>query len=225
MDPAAAPPRILIVDDHPLVRRGLRDMLTAAGGVDVCGEAADAASTWREIARCRPQVLILDLSIPGSDGLELLKCIHAREPTIRVLVISMHEEQTYAVRALRAGALGYVSKIEPPEVIVRAAHEVLAGRRFVSPEVEERLLEQLARGAETAERSALDGLSDRELEVLSMLGAGKTTTQIADELHLSRKTVQTHREHLKLKLRLTNAAELVRYAVEVRLGQQAARSG
>ncbi len=220
--PATPPPaaRVLIVDDHPLVRRGLMEMLRSQPGVEVCGEAADAASTWRELERTRPQLVMLDLSIPGSDGLELLKCIRARYPAIRILVVSMHEEHTYAERALRAGALGYVHKHEPPETIIHATHEVLAGRRYVSREVEERLLARLNGSAPGVERPARDALSDRELEVLAMLGEGKTTSQIADELHLSRKTVQSHREHLKQKLRLRNAAELVRYAVEARMAEE-----
>ncbi len=215
--PAASPARILIVDDHPLFRRGLVDMLRDEPGLEVCGEAADAAATWREIERSQPQLVILDLSLPGSDGLELLKCIRARHPALRILVLSMHDESVYAARTLRAGAQGYVQKHEPPATIIAAVHEILAGRMHVSDSVQERLLEGMVRTEPRPAGPSLDGLSDRELEVLNLLGEGKTTAQIAAALHLSKKTVQSHREHLKLKLRLKNAPELVRYAVEARL--------
>lgn len=212
--------RVLIVDDHPLIRRGLAEMLRGEAGLEVCGEAPDAASTWREIERTRPGLVILDLSIPGSDGLDLIKSLRARHPETRILVISMHDEKTYAERVLRAGAQGYVHKQEPPATVVHAIREVLAGRIYVSRDVEARLLESLVRSKPRPEASGLEALSDRELEVLNLLGEGKTTAQIAEELHLSRKTVQSHREHLKQKLRLRNAAELVRYAVEARMAEE-----
>ncbi len=211
--------RVLVVDDHPLFRRGLVDMLQEEPGLEVCGEAAEAAAVWREIERAQPQLAILDLSMPGSDGLELIKCIRARYPALKILVLSMHDESVYAARTLRAGAQGYVQKSEPPATIVAAVHEILAGRMHVSARIHERLLEGLAVSEAHPAGPSLEGLSDRELEVLSLLGEGRTTAQIAEALHLSGKTVQSHREHLKLKLRLKNSAELVRYAVEMRVGR------
>ncbi len=215
--PAVPPVRVLIVDDHPLVRRGLAEMLRSEPHLEISGEAGDAAGTWRELERCTPDLIILDLSLPGSDGLDLIKCVRARYPAVRILVVSMHDERTYAERALRAGAQGFVHKHEPPATVIHAVREALAGRMYVSRDVEERLLEDLARDRPGPAGSSLDTLSDRELEVLSLLGEGKTTAQIAEALHLSPKTVQSHREHLKLKLHLRNAPELVRYAVEARL--------
>ncbi|MBI4420523.1 MAG: response regulator transcription factor [Gemmatimonadetes bacterium] len=212
-----APVRVLIVDDHPLIRRGLSEMVRHEPGVEVCGEAADAPATWREIERGRPELMILDLSLRDSDGLELLKNVRARYPAIRVLVVSMHDEKVYAERALRAGASGYVQKQEPPETVVQAMRDVLAGRVYVSPAMAERLLHRLVHGGPAPQPSSLESLSDRELEVLSLLGEGLTTQQIAEQLHLSKKTVQSHRERLKLKLQLGNASELVRFAVTNRL--------
>ena len=217
MATASAPARVLIVDDHPLVRRALVELLHGEPGVTVCGEAGDAQSAWQAIARSQPELVILDLSLRGNDGLELIKSVRARYPRLRILVVSMHNERLYAPRALRAGAQGYVQKQETPETVLQAMRAVLAGRAYVSPTVAERLAHSLVGGGGPESRTSLDALSDRELEVLSLMGEGLTTQQIASQLHLSPKTVQSHRERLKLKLHLVSTAELVRYAVECRL--------
>lgn len=209
--------RVLIVDDHPLMRRGLAELLREEPNVVVCGEAADPSSAWQAIEEVHPQLMILDLSLREGDGLELIKSVRALHPDLRILVVSMHDEKLYAERALRAGAMGYVQKQDPPETVLRALREVLAGKVFVSQVVSERLVRSLIPGEPRPKRTSLESLSDRELEVLNLMGEGLTTQQIAERLHLSVKTVHSHRERLKLKLRLENTAELVRYAVESRL--------
>lgn len=208
---------MLIVDDHPLMRRGLAELLREEPNVVVCGEAADPSSAWQAIEEVHPQLMILDLSLREGDGLELIKSVRALHPDLRILVVSMHDEKLYAERALRAGAMGYVQKQDPPETVLRALREVLAGKVFVSQVVSERLVRSLIPGEPRPKRTSLESLSDRELEVLNLMGEGLTTQQIAERLHLSVKTVHSHRERLKLKLRLENTAELVRYAVESRL--------
>ena len=211
------PSRVLIVDDHPLVRRGLVELLRDEPHVTVCGEAADAPAAWRAIEQTAPDLMVLDLSLRESDGLEVIKSVRARYPRLLILVVSMHNEKLYAPRALRAGAQGYVQKQESPETVVEAIRAVLAGRAYVSPAVAERLAHSIVGGGEPEPRTSLDVLSDRELQVLSLIGEGLNTQQIARQLHLSPKTVQSHRERLKLKLHLDSTAELVRYAVESRL--------
>ena len=212
--------RVLIVDDHPLMRRGLTELLREEPGVEVCGEAEDPSSAWQAIEKVRPEVMLLDLSLREGDGLELIKSVRALHPELRILVISMHDEKLYAERALRAGAVGYVQKQEPPETVLQALREVLAGRVYVSQVVSERLVRSFIPGEPRPKRTSLEGLSDRELEVLNLMGEGLTTQQVAERLHLSVKTVHSHRERLKLKLRLENATELVRYAVEIRLRKE-----
>jgi DNA-binding NarL/FixJ family response regulator len=211
------PSRVLIVDDPPLVRRALTELLRDEPQVTVCGEAEDAPAAWRAIEQAVPDLMILDLSLRDSDGLELIKSVHSRYPRLLVLVVSMHNEKLYAPRALRAGAAGYVQKQEPPEAVLQAVREVLAGRVYVSPEVAERVLHRMVGEEARPGPTALESLSDRELEVLKLMGEGQTTQTIARLLHLSPKTVQSHRERLKLKLHLGNTAELVRFAVESRL--------
>jgi DNA-binding NarL/FixJ family response regulator len=204
---------VVVVDDHPLIRRGLAELIANEPGLTVCGEAADAATAWTEVERAAPELMIIDLSLKASDGLQLIKGIRARYPAIRVLVVSMHDEKLYAERALQAGATGYVQKQEPPEVVVQAIREVVAGHVYLSRAMTERLLRQAVLGAGAEPRSPVETLSDRELEILELLGEGLSTPDIARQLHLSKKTVQSHREHLKEKLQLKSAAELLRYAV------------
>ncbi len=215
--PGSGLARVLIVDDHPMFRHGLASLLSGEPGLSVCGEAADVDAAWKEIARLEPHLLVLDLSLPGGDGLDLIKSVRMRYPAIRILVVSMHEESLYAARTLRAGAQGYVNKTEPSEVIVQAVHKVLAGAIHVSPNVEWQIFENVMGAPAHARGSPLEALSDRELQVFNLLGQGKTSSQIAQQLHLSKKTVQTHREHLKLKLHAASASELLRRAVEHQL--------
>jgi DNA-binding NarL/FixJ family response regulator len=207
--------RVLIVDDHPLIRHALAQLLAREPGLEVCGEVPDAAGAWHELERRQPELMIVDLRLEDSDGLDLIKAIRSRYPTVRILVVSMHDEKEYAERALRAGAAGYVEKHEPPEVVLEAVRHVLGGAVFLSRRMGERLLRQLVerpgRGGPPASRLA--SLSDRELQVLDLLGQGLSTPEIARRLRLSAKTIQSHREHLKAKLGIESGSELVYYAI------------
>lgn len=206
--------RILIVEDHPIVRQGMKLVLQADPSVMVCGEASgvtEARSTFRET---QPDLVVVDLSLEDGSGLELVKELVATRPGTRILVHSAHDETMYAERALRAGAMGFVSKSSPPGTLREAARRVLAGHVYVSERMTDRLLGQnTLRVDATDSPSPLKGLSDRELEVLTLIGRGSTTKEIATHLDLSPKTIESHRENLKSKLALRNATELVQYAV------------
>jgi DNA-binding NarL/FixJ family response regulator len=205
--------RIVLVDDHALVRRGLTEMIDREADLEVCGEAADASQALDVIETTEPELVVVDITLKEGGGLELIKQIKVRHPSIRMLVLSMHDEKIYAERALRAGATGYLNKEEPADKVIEAVREVLAGRIYVSGQMADRILHRLVDREADLERSPIDALSDRELEVLELIGRGLTTRQIAKQLHLSRKTVDTYRENLKAKLQLSTAAELVRFAV------------
>lgn len=206
--------RVLIVDDHPIVRRGLAELISDEPDLEICGEAADSTEALRLIDSVRPDLIVIDISLQNGNGIELIKQIKARDQGIKMLVSSMHDESLFAERALRAGALGYVNKAEAAESIVEAIRVVLSGKVYVSSRLADRMLHRLVGGDENLERSAIDSLSDRELEVFEFIGKGQTTRQIAMKLHLSPKTVESHRENIKRKLNLANATELTRYAVE-----------
>ena len=205
--------RILLVDDHALVRSGMSEMIARESDLEVCGEAEDAALALQLVRERRPDLVVIDISLREGSGVELVKQIHVEDPSIRMLVCSMHDETLYAERALRAGAMGYLNKQEPAESIMRAVRTVLGGRVYASEELADRVLRRVSRGTDNPGDSLLDALSDRELEVLGLLGDGLSTRQIADHLHLSTKTIDTYREHLKTKLNLQNAIELLRFAV------------
>lgn len=212
--------RILLVDDHALVRRGLAEMIDREPDLEVCGEAADASRALDLIETAEPELVIVDITLKEGSGLELIKQIKVRHPSVRMLVLSMHDEKIYAERALRAGATGYLNKEEPADNVIEAIREVLAGRIYLSGQMADRILHRLVDREADLERSPIDALSDRELEVLELIGRGLTTRQIARELRLSRKTVDTYRENLKAKLQLSTAAELVRFAVAWTLDQK-----
>jgi len=203
--------QVLIVDDHPLVRKALRDMITDQPDLQVCGEAARGPEAIGIVRQQVPDLAIVDLSLAQGSGLELIKSIHAENPEVRILVSSMHDESVYARRVLKAGALGYVNKAEPEARFLEAIREVLQGRVALSGSVMQRIL-QGSVGGTTEPRQAIDSLSDREIEVLDLLGQGLTTRRVAEHLHLSVKTVETYREKLKGKLGLADAAELARFA-------------
>jgi DNA-binding NarL/FixJ family response regulator len=210
---AEARARILIVDDHPVVRSGLRMLIDDEPDLLVCGEAGDADEAIRVLDAMKPDLVIVDLSLKGSSGLELIKRIKSRESGSKMLVSSMFDESLYAERVLNAGALGYVSKQEAMEKVIEAIRCVLSGRVYLSAAMSDRMLHRLTRDHQTPERSPVETLSDRELEVFEMIGRGRTTGEVASQLHLSVKTVETHREKIKAKLRLKSAAELYQYAV------------
>lgn len=213
--------RIILVDDHPVVRIGIADVINAEEGMEVCAQAASLAEAYQLVQKQKPDLVITDISLEGNSGLELMKEISYRWPDLPVLAYSMHDEQVYAERALRAGARGYLMKQQPPEQLIEAIEQVLAGKIYLSSEVSDRLLGKLvgAGGSAKPSQSPIDKLSDRELEVLQLMGKGLTTSKIAENLCLSTKTVETYREHLKQKLSLQSGPELVRYAVEWSLSQ------
>jgi DNA-binding NarL/FixJ family response regulator len=213
-NPGGAPANVLIVDDHAFLRRGLAQIIDDLPEVAVCGEAAGVAETLDQIRRCPPDIVIVDISLADGNGLELTKEIKATWPEIKVLVSSMHDEALFAERALRAGALGYVSKSDNVDAFIAALRKVCHGQVYLSARMTDRLLTRVVAGAAGPSRSPLETLSDRELEVFEQIGRGLSTKQIAAQLDISRKTVETYREHIKSKLNLRNAAELTQHAVQ-----------
>jgi DNA-binding NarL/FixJ family response regulator len=206
--------RVLVVDDHPIVRQGLTQLIDREGDLRVCGEADCTAGALQAIETLRPDVVVADLSLQGPDGLELLKSLRGRDMAVPVVILSMHDESLYAERALRAGARAYLMKQEATETVLVAIRRVLAGEIYLSDRMASRLLRQFVRSTPSGSASPIDVLSDRELEVFVLIGRGHGTRQIAEELHLSIKTVESYRAHIKDKLDIPTASELVRHAVQ-----------
>ncbi|MGA2591266.1 MAG: response regulator transcription factor [Bryobacteraceae bacterium] len=206
--------KVLIADDHAILRRGLKEILMHEMEGAVCSEAKDAQEALTQVQRGDWDLVILDVSMPGRSGLDVLTDLKAARPKLPVLVLSMHPDDQYGKRALRSGASGYVNKDSEPEELIKAIRKVLAGGRYVSPKLAEKLASDLS---EDAERPIHEILSNREFEVLRMIGAGKTVTQIAGELHLSMPTVSTYRARILEKLNMKTTAELMRYALRNRL--------
>lgn len=205
--------KVLVVDDHPIVREGLIQMINREPDLAVCGDAANMQGALHLIETLRPDILIVDISLNGPDGLDLLKHIRMHDPGLPVLVLSMHDESIYAERTLRAGANGYIMKQEATDNVLDALRRILNHEVYVSSRIANRMLQQFVGGNGSAKsHSSVDDLSDRELEVLRLIGAGHGTRQIAEQLHLSVKTVETYQAHLKEKLVLRNSRELVQYA-------------
>lgn len=214
-NPAKKPVRrVVIVDDHPLFRHGLTQLIEADGTLSVCGEAASAPEGLGEIRRCQPDLAIVDVGLKGTNGIELMKSIKAEFPHVAVLMVSMHDESLYAIRALRAGARGYVMKQEALDRVVIAIREVLAGKVYLSQEMSDRVIMKFLQGENSSEEGVADRLSDRELEVLAQIGRGRSTREIAGDLHLSVKTIESHRLRIKEKLNFKTSPEMVRFAVE-----------
>jgi DNA-binding NarL/FixJ family response regulator len=212
--PSFAETRVLIVDDHPFMRRGLAQTINDQAGMVVCGEAGSVAEARQMMETCHPDLAVVDISLGAESGLELIQAIRERWPATRVLVSSMHDETLFAERALRAGALGFVNKGEPPDVFVAALQRVNSGQIYLSERMTNRMLDQVLTDKVEATRSPIETLSNRELEVFEMIGKGMATKQIAARLGLSPKTIETYREHIKQKLNLSNATELTRNAVQ-----------
>jgi DNA-binding NarL/FixJ family response regulator len=205
--------RVLIVDDHPIVRRGFASLLASEADLEVCGEAGDAAAALAMLDQVAPDVALVDVSLGGTSGLELIKDLKDRATKLAVLVVSMHDQLLYADRSLRAGAAGYVQKDEASEVIVRAIRTVAGGGIYVSETVSNYLVQRWAANGAPRDDSPLSGLSDRELHVLELMGRGFGTRAIAEQLHISVKTVESYRARLKEKMNLRSGTELVRFAV------------
>jgi DNA-binding NarL/FixJ family response regulator len=206
--------RVVIADDHQILREGLKQLLLAAGDLDVVGEAADGHGVLERVRTLEFDVLLLDMSMPGKSGVELIKQVKAERPKLRILVLSMHEEHQYAVRAIRAGASGYLTKESAAAQLVAAIRKIAAGGAFISAEVAERLALDAMPYAEGPLHATL---SDREYQVFRLLVTGNSVSDIAEQLHLSAKTISTHKARLMEKLQVDNNAALVRYAVRHRL--------
>jgi len=209
----AAKSRIFLVDDHPIVITGFTLMLNAQADLEVCGTASSAEEALEKIPKAKPDLVITDVTLPGRNGLDLLRDLQAVMPDCRVLVVTMHDELLYAERALRAGARGYLMKEAGSEKMLAAIHQVLAGQVSVSERMQAKILSGMIGHQAKASASPIEKLSDREFEIFRLLGEGRTTKEIADQLHLSHKTVAVHRSHIKVKLGITNANELVHQAV------------
>lgn len=207
--------RVLIVDDHPIFRDGISQLINHEPDLMVCGGVSSAPQALSAVEELGPDMLIVDISIQGTNGIELVKAIRAQRPEMPMLVVSMHDESIYAERALRAGARGYIMKAEPSEKVIAAIKRILDGGLYLSDAMGGQLLNTFLVGrSDKAGVSAVGQLSDRELEVFHALGEGKGTREIAESLNLSIKTVETHRAHIKEKLKIRTANELIRAAVE-----------
>jgi DNA-binding NarL/FixJ family response regulator len=213
--------RIMVVDDHPIVRQGLALLINREADLVVCGEAEEASGAMHVLASSRPDVLIVDISLNGPDGLDLLKNIRTTHPSLPVLILSMHDELIYAERALRAGANGYIMKQEATEKVLVAVRRILSGEIYVSDRIANQMLKHYITGAGTLRNSSIADLSDRELEVFRLIGEGHGTRQIAEELHLSVKTVESYQAHIKEKLSLRSARELMQHAIQWTMNEKA----
>lgn len=204
--------RVLIVDDHPAAREGLSVRISNQPDLEVCGEAADVADALQVLAATRPDVAVIDIQLKTGDGLDLVKRIKARHESVRILVWSVYPDKLYAERALNAGALGYINKEHTTGRIVDAIRRVRDGKVYLCDEIAESLLSQAVGGTQALRESPIDSLSDRELEVFRLIGQGLSTAQLAQRLHLSRHTIDTHRQRIKEKLSLATASELTQAA-------------
>jgi len=207
--------RVLLADDHSIVRAGLRRIIEESVDIEVIAEADDGRTAIQLARETKPDVAVIDISMPGLDGLEVISQLRNNMPAMPIIILTMHEEEQYVVRAIEAGAMGYVTKRSAPEHIVKAIHQVMGGSRYLTAEASEALALRIARGA--GSRSSLDSLSNRELQVLRRLAMGHTNQEIASAYGISIKTVDTYRLRLLKKLNLRNNAELSRFAIQNRL--------
>jgi len=212
---------VFVVDDHPLLRQGLALMIDREPDLMVCGEAEEAQAALKEVAARKPDILIVDISLKGPDGIDLLKNLRALYPDLPVLILSMHDESIYAERALRARANGYIMKQEATEKVLVAIRRILAGDIYLSEKMANKLLHQYVSGVARNDQSRLSALSDRELEVFRQIGEGRSTREIAENLHLSIKTVETYQAHIKEKLSLRTGRELVQHAIQSKINERA----
>ena len=205
--------KVLVIDDHPFMRAGLSQLIDRQADLQTCGEAGNPTEAAQQLARCRPDLVLTDITMPGRSGLEFIKDLQSADPDLPVLVVSMHDEVIYAERVLRAGARGYIMKEAGGENMLAAIRQVLRGEVYVSPRISALILGNISARRPRSSSSPIEKLSDREFEVFQHIGQGKSTRDIAAQLHLSPKTVDVHRSHIKEKLQLKDATELVRHAV------------
>jgi DNA-binding NarL/FixJ family response regulator len=205
--------KIFLVDDHPMMRSGLAQLINRQPDMVVCAEAGQPTEVFNLFSQARPDVVLTDLTMPGRSGLEFIKDLIALQSDLPILVISMHDEVVYAERCLRAGARGYIMKESGSENLLTALRRVIAGQTYVSPGVSESILSNLSARKPRGSASPIQALSDREFEVFQLVGLGKSTREIAEQLHLSPKTVDVHRGHIREKLGIKDVTALVRYAV------------
>jgi DNA-binding NarL/FixJ family response regulator len=206
--------RVLIVDDHPITRQGMKALVNQQLNLEVCAEADSAPRAIELLAETQPDLAIIDVSLKTTNGIELTKNLKAQAPELAILVVSMHDEVLYAERALRAGAMGYVMKQDAGEKVALALQHLLRGEIYLSSRMKERMLHRFVNKKREGMVFAIDTLSDREMEVFQLLGNGYSTRQVAEKLGLSSKTIDSYREHLKLKLGLESGAELVQHAIQ-----------
>lgn len=206
--------KVLIVDDHPVTRQGLKALINQQLNLEVCAEADSGPQAMDMLQRTAPDLALVDVTLKSMNGIELTKALKAQAPNLPILVVSMHDESLYAERALRAGAMGYVMKQEAGEKVAVAVQHLLRGEIYLSPRMKEKMLHRFVHKKSDTAVFAMDTLSDREMEVFELIGNGFSTRQIAEKLNLSSKTIDSYREHLKLKLSLETGADLVRHAIQ-----------
>jgi DNA-binding NarL/FixJ family response regulator len=203
--------KVLIVDDHPMMRDGLRQLISTEPDLEVCGEAEDAVAALKFAEECKPDLALVDITLRSSNGLELIKDLQIRSPKTAILVISMHDEALYAERVLRAGGRGYIMKQEGGKKIIDGVRRILSGGAYVSENISARILDSISGRGQN--KSAVGSLTDREFEVFQLIGQGLSTTEMAEKLHVSVKTIEVHRVNIKNKLGVPTAPELIRFAV------------
>jgi DNA-binding NarL/FixJ family response regulator len=214
--------KVFVVDDHPIVRQGLALLINRESDLVVCGEAEDANTAMQAVPTMRPDILIVDISLNGPDGLDLLKNMRMRYPELPVLILSMHDEGIYAERALRAGAQGYIMKQEATEKVLVAIRRILTREIYISERIANRMLQRYIGSRGAGRPASVADLTDRELEVFRLIGEGHSTRRIAEELHISVKTVESYQAHIKEKLSLRSARELVQHAIKWSVDEKSA---
>ena len=211
---AAAKAKVFLVDDHPLVREWLSQLIQREDDLAVCGEAEDTQEALNKIEETKPDIVVADISLKNTHGLELVKDLQARLPSLPVLVLSMHDESLYAERVLRAGAKGYITKQEATKRILQAVRQVLSGQIYISEKMASRMVHKMVLGRADSQKSSIERLTDRELEVFQLIGRGQGTRRIATDLHLGVKTVESYRARIKEKLKLEDGTQLLQHAIQ-----------
>jgi DNA-binding NarL/FixJ family response regulator len=206
--------KVFLVDDHPLVREWLSQLIQREDDLAVCGEAEDTQEALHKIEQTKPDIVVADISLKNTHGLELVKDLQARLPSLPVLVLSMHDESLYAERVLRAGAKGYITKQEATKKILQAVRQVLSGQIYISEKMASRMVHKMVLGRADNQKSPIERLTDRELEVFQLIGRGQGTRRIAADLHLGVKTVESYRARIKEKLKLEDGTQLLQHAIQ-----------